>query len=111
MLQVQILSATTGRLLIGSPVLIAFTPNADGENDFFYPHGKGVTQVTRFRIYDRWGELLYERTNMPINDRSYGWNGTYKNQILKPDVYVYIIDATCTNGEPLQIKGDISLVR
>jgi gliding motility-associated-like protein len=88
-----------------------FTPNADGENDFFYPHGKGITQVTRFRIYDRWGELLYDRTNMPVNDRTYGWNGTYKSQVLKPDVYVYIIDATCTNGEPLQIKGDISLIR
>jgi gliding motility-associated-like protein len=88
-----------------------FTPNADGQNDFFYPHGKGLSQVTRFRIYDRWGELIYDRMNMPVNDRNNGWDGTYKNQALKPDVYVWILNATCTNGEPLELKGDISLIR
>ncbi len=88
-----------------------FTPNADGQNDRFYPHGKGIDHVDRFRIYDRWGELLYDRTNMPVNDKSYGWDGTFKGQFLKPDVYVWVMDGTCTNGEKLQTKGDISLVR
>jgi gliding motility-associated-like protein len=88
-----------------------FTPNADGQNDRFYPHGKGIESVARFRIYDRWGELLFERSNMPVNDKSYGWDGTFKNQPLKPDVYVWIMDATCTNGEHMQTKGDISLIR
>src|SRR5262249_14616728 len=88
-----------------------FTPNADGQNGRFYPHGKGILTVDKFRVYDRWGELLYERTGMPVNDRSYGWDGTYKNQPLKPDVFVWILDATCTNGEHTQSKGDISLIR
>jgi gliding motility-associated-like protein len=88
-----------------------FTPNADGQNDFFYPHGKGLSQITRFRIYDRWGELIFDRMNMPVNDRSNGWDGTYKNQTLKPDVFVWILNAICTNGEPLELKGDISLIR
>jgi gliding motility-associated-like protein len=88
-----------------------FTPNADGQNDFFYPHGKGLSQITRFRIYDRWGELIFDRMNMPVNDRDNGWDGTYKNQTLKPDVYVWILNAVCTNGEPLELKGDISLIR
>ena len=88
-----------------------FTPNGDGQNDRFYPHGKGITSVSRFRIYDRWGELIYDATNMPVNDMSYGWDGTYKNRQLKPDVYVYIINAQCSTGEPLEIKGDISLIR
>jgi gliding motility-associated-like protein len=88
-----------------------FTPNADGQNDFFYPHGKGILQVNHFRIYDRWGELVFERNNMPVNDKTFGWDGVYKSQALKPDVYVWIIDATCTNGEKLQKTGDISLIR
>jgi gliding motility-associated-like protein len=88
-----------------------FTPNADGQNDFFYPHGKGILKVNRFRIYDRWGELIFDRNNMPVNDRSYGWDGTFKSQPLKPDVFVWIIDATCTNGEQITQKGDISLIR
>jgi len=88
-----------------------FTPNADNHNDRFYPHGKGISNVTRFRIYDRWGELIFDRSNMPVNDRDAGWDGTYKNQQLKPDVFVWVISATCTNGEPLELKGDISLIR
>ncbi len=88
-----------------------FTPNADGQNDRFYPHGRGITTVKRFRIYDRWGELIYDISNMPVDDANYGWDGTYKNQPLKPDVYVYIVNAECTTGEPLEVKGDISLIR
>jgi gliding motility-associated-like protein len=88
-----------------------FTPNADGQNDRFYPHGKGIETVAQFRVYDRWGELIFERQNMPVNDKSYGWDGTYKSQPLKPDVYVWIMDATCTNGEHMQTKGDITLIR
>ncbi|MEO6830602.1 MAG: T9SS type B sorting domain-containing protein, partial [Chitinophagaceae bacterium] len=88
-----------------------FTPNADGENDFFYPHGKGISEIKRFRIYDRWGELIFDRTNMPLNDKNAGWNGTYKNQQLKPDVFVWVLNAVCSNGTPLEVKGNISLIR
>ncbi|MBS1629064.1 MAG: PKD domain-containing protein [Bacteroidetes bacterium] len=88
-----------------------FTPNADGENDRFYPHAKGILVVSRFRIYDRWGELVFDRTNMPVNDKNAGWDGTFKGQPLKPDVFVWVMDANCTNGEHTQSKGDISLIR
>lgn len=88
-----------------------FTPNADGENDRFYPHAKGISVISRFRIYDRWGELVFDRTNMPANDKMAGWDGIFKGQYLKPDVYIYFINALCTSGEPIEIRGDISLVR
>ena len=89
-----------------------FTPNGDGVNDKFYPSGKGITTVKRFSVYDRWGELLYQRVDVPVDDPSYGWDGTYKGTQLKPDVYVYIINATCaTTGEMMEYKGDISIVR
>lgn len=88
-----------------------FTPNGDGNNDLFYPQGKGINVVQRFRIYSRWGELLYEAQNIQLNDETKGWDGTFKGEQLKPDVYVYILDAVCYNGSPMQIKGDISLIR
>jgi len=49
--------------------------------------------------------------NAPANDQRYGWDGTFKGQELTPDVYVYMISAFCTNGEPINVKGDISLIR
>ncbi|HTN46155.1 MAG TPA: PKD domain-containing protein [Flavipsychrobacter sp.] len=86
-----------------------FTPNGDGLNDRFYPQGSGIDIVRSFRIYNRWGELMYEARNIKINDESVGWDGTYKGQALPPDVYVYVIDAVCLSGSAVQKKGDISI--
>jgi len=88
-----------------------FTPNGDGTNDKFYASGKGITIIKRFSVYNRWGQLIYNVNDIPVNDPNYGWDGTFKGEQVKPDVFVYIIDATCESGEPIQLKGDISLVR
>lgn len=88
-----------------------FTPNADGVNDRFYPQGKGIDLVTRFSVYNRWGQLLFDARNIPVNDPNSGWDGTYKFERLKPDVFVYILQASCASGQPLEMKGDVSLIR
>ncbi len=88
-----------------------FTPNGDGQNDVFYPRGSGVSVVNSFRIYNRWGELLFERTNFDINDATSAWDGTYKGAAAKPDVYVYILHALCATGEPFFMKGDVTIVK
>jgi gliding motility-associated-like protein len=88
-----------------------FTPNGDGNNDRFYPQGKGISTIQRFRVYDRWGGLVFDAQNITPNNELQGWDGTYKGESLKPDVFVYLLEATCATGEPMQIKGDISLIR
>lgn len=97
----------------GDQLFIAntFTPNNDGVNDLFFPQGKGLTNVQRFSVYTRWGELVFDRQNMPLNDPNYGWDGTFKGDPLKPDVFVYVVRAVCDDGQPIEIKGDISLIR
>ncbi len=89
----------------------SFTPNGDGQNDVFYPRGKGVSTIRAFRIYNRWGELLFERTGIDINDASNAWDGSYKGATPRPDVYVYVVDAVCATGEPINIKGDVTIIR
>ena len=88
-----------------------FTPNGDGVNDRFYPSAKGVSVINKMAIYNRWGELVFSAENIPPNNPQYGWDGTFKNQVLQPDAFVYIIDATCEAGDRFSFKGDISLVR
>lgn len=88
-----------------------FTPNGDGVNDTFFPQGKGLTTIKRFSVYTRWGQLVYDVQDIPLNDPTYGWDGTYKFEPLKPDVFVYIVRAVCESGEPIEVKGDISLIR
>lgn len=88
-----------------------FTPNGDGQNDVFYPRGTGLDKVRSFRVYNRWGEVVFERSGMPLNDAAYAWDGTYKGNVLPPDVFVYVVEATCEGGEIMTIKGDVTLVR
>jgi gliding motility-associated-like protein len=88
-----------------------FTPNGDGQNDVFYPQGSGVGKVKAFRIYNRWGQLVFERMNMDVNARDQGWDGTFKGEQLSPDVYVYTLEAACDNGEEIFWKGDIAIIR
>ena len=89
----------------------SFTPNGDGENDVFYPRGTGISAIKSFRIYNRWGELLFERDNIQINDAANAWDGTFAGGTPRPDVYVYVVDAICETGEPVFIKGDVTIIR
>ena len=88
-----------------------FSPNGDGNNDLFYPRGEGLDKVTVFKVFNRLGELMFERNNFELNDATNAWDGTYKGNQLSPDVYVYVIQGICDNGESLMWKGDITLGR
>ncbi len=89
----------------------AFTPNGDGQNDVFYPRGIGVKVIKTFRIYNRWGEMLFEREGISLNDAANAWDGTYKGDSPHPDVYVYVIEAVCYTGEDISIKGDVTIIK
>jgi gliding motility-associated-like protein len=83
----------------------AFTPNADGENDLLYLRGKGIESFTMV-IYNRWGNKVFETSD--INE---GWDGTYKGKPLNSAVFVYVVNATFTNGETIFKKGDVSILK
>ncbi len=83
----------------------AFTPNGDGENDVLYIRSLIVDDVL-LRIYNRWGELVYESTSMHE-----GWDGTYKGKEMNPDVYDYYLEGHCIDGQEFLIKGNITLIR
>lgn len=88
-----------------------FTPNGDGVNDIFYVRGEGISDVKTFRIYNRWGELMFEKSGINTNDKMNGWDGTFNGQELPPDVYVYMVEAYCENDELLKLKGDVTIIR
>ncbi|MDB5222033.1 MAG: hypothetical protein JWN83_700 [Chitinophagaceae bacterium] len=88
-----------------------FSPNGDGANDVFYPRGTGVFSIKTFRIFNRWGEVVYEKANFNANDASAGWDGTFKGKKLNPDVFVYTIDIMCENNTILNYKGNIALIQ
>lgn len=97
----------------------AFSPNGDGFNDMLYVRGTGVRGL-EFRIYNRWGELVFESTDAGIvcnemdecEAKGRGWDGTYKGVKQEMDVYVYTLRAVFVNGRRTELKkGNITLLR
>jgi gliding motility-associated-like protein len=87
-----------------------FSPNNDGSNDVFYPRGKGLERVKLLRIFNRWGEVVFEKKDFPVNDASAGWNGTYKGKPPQAGVYVYQAEVFCENGEVITLNGNVALI-
>lgn len=88
-----------------------FSPNGDGVNDIFYPRGTGLFQIQSMRIFNRWGEMVFEKTGFYPNDLSNGWNGTYKGKQAPVDVYTYVVEIICDNSAILPFKGNVTLIR
>ena len=88
-----------------------FSPNGDGQNDVFYPRGKGLFTVRHLRIFNRWGEMVFEQTNFRANDDSKGWTGLYKGKPASQDVYVYTVEVVCENQVVLKYSGNVALIR
>jgi gliding motility-associated-like protein len=82
----------------------AFTPNADGTNDRFLIK---LTYVDKFllEIFDRWGELIYTST-----DPNDGWDGTYMQNKVQEDVYVWRVTYTNILQKPGQMIGRVTLI-
>jgi gliding motility-associated-like protein len=89
----------------------SFSPNGDGMNDIFYPRAKGTFIVRSMRVFNRWGELVFEKLNFSPNDASAGWDGKYRGKILPPDVFVYTLDIQCENNETLNYSGAVTLIQ
>ena len=88
----------------------AFTPDGDGANDVLMVRGTGIT-VKSLRIFNRWGNLVFEKQSFPPNEPKYGWDGKVKGVLATPDVFVYIAEVVCDNGTPYFYKGNVSLLQ
>lgn len=92
-----------------------FSPNGDGLNDYFgIQVGDGVVKVSKFEIYDRWGNQLFVKSDYqpgPNPDSVTGWDGTYRGKKMNTGVFVYWAQIEFKDGESIQYKGDVTLQR
>lgn len=89
----------------------SFSPNGDGMNDVFYVRGKGLNTVQSMSIFNRWGQVIFERRNFPPNDPSVGWDGTYSGNRAPMDTYIYLIQIVCNNSTIISYHGNVTLIR
>ena len=94
-------------ILDDTPVFVpdAFSPNGDGNNDMLFVRGPGIVDMS-FLIYDRWGSKVFESQH-PDN----GWDGRARGEDMPSGIYIYVLVARLNDGEKLELKGDITLVR
>lgn len=89
----------------------AFSPNGDGVNDFFTLFEKNIADY-QLRIYNRWGELVYDTRDMnELNNLSKGWDGTYKGKMQNTGTFVYYLTARDLSGRSFEKKGNLTLIR
>jgi gliding motility-associated-like protein len=84
----------------------AFTPNNDGLNDFLKPISVGIKQVNYFRIYNRWGQLVYDLKN---NDR--GWDGNIGSRQQSTQLVVWMVEGIGIDNRRYRQKGTCILIR
>ncbi|MBX3258057.1 MAG: PKD domain-containing protein [Chitinophagaceae bacterium] len=89
----------------------AFTPNRDNRNDIFYVKGKGIRAIKSMRVFNRWGEVVFETANVNIEDPAKGWDGSYKGREAESAAYIYYIELICDTGEIFSRKGTVTLIR
>jgi len=83
-----------------------FSPNGDGNNDKIFPRLVGVRTLTYFKVFNRWGQLLFMTTN--INE---GWDGTYKGVKQPMEGYVWIAEGIDFDNNLIKRTGTFLLLR
>lgn len=83
----------------------AFSPNGDGNNDTYQMYSGTIEEIEYFRVFDRWGSLVFES-----NDRNFAWDGRYNNKTLAEGVYIYLLSGKCKlDGSTIMKMGDITI--
>jgi gliding motility-associated-like protein len=84
----------------------AFSPNGDGLNDVFRPVPVGMTTTEFFRVFNRFGDIIFE-TNKWLR----GWDGTYLGRTQPTGTYVWVVKGKDRNGKTVEAKGTVVLIR
>jgi gliding motility-associated-like protein len=84
----------------------AWSPNGDGHNDYLFPFLVNIQTLKSFKVFNRWGELMFE-----TNERRKGWNGFAQNKQQAMDVYTWTIEAVGIDGRVYKNMGTAVLLR
>ncbi len=87
-------------------VVTAFSPNGDGKNDRFTPFPVGIKEMKYFRVFNRWGQLLF--STKTLKD---GWDGKLNGIEQPTGVYVWVAEAVTRDNKVISKKGTVTLIR
>ncbi len=86
-------------------------PNSGNQNFLIFARENAVKQINHLQIFDRWGNMVFNRDNfLPNDERAGGWDGRFGGKILEPGVFTWWADIELAGGEQIQMKGDVTIV-
>jgi gliding motility-associated-like protein len=87
-------------------------PEKNSPNDRFTIFGNpGADEIEVLRVFDRWGNLLFENKKFPLNDPNLGWDATFRGKLVDSGVYAFYTKIHFIDGEVLLYEGDITVIR
>ncbi len=86
-------------------------PGSETNSWFTVFAGDGVPEVRLLRVFDRWGEQLFERFNFLPNEPTLGWDGTFRGEPMNPGVFAWYAEVLLFDGRVVFLKGDVTVVR
>ncbi|RFM29087.1 MBG domain-containing protein [Deminuibacter soli] len=93
---------TTNNILVPT----VFSPNGDGQNDILYANLRGIQQFHYFRVFNRWGKLVFETSSS-----GKGWDGNFNGQLQPLGTYVWTAEGVDTKGVVIRTQGSVTLLR
>ncbi|WP_164974323.1 PKD domain-containing protein [Filimonas effusa] len=88
----------------------AFVPTGTS-NNILMVRGKGIKQVKSFRIFNRWGQMVFDKANFPPNEKAFGWDGRVNGVPASPEVYVYTCEVICEDDKMFTYKGNVAILK
>jgi gliding motility-associated-like protein len=88
-----------------------FSPNADGRNDIFYLQSKNDLTFKNFQIFDRWGNLVFEKKIGQTNNSAEGWNGLFNGKRANAEVYFWKTKVIFSKNEEIELSGDVMIIQ
>ncbi|MBA2562863.1 MAG: gliding motility-associated C-terminal domain-containing protein, partial [Chitinophagaceae bacterium] len=100
------INVTVYKIDPGLYIPTAFTPDKNGLNDVFRPIPIGMKTITYFRVYNRWGQLMFSSST-----KGKGWDGTISGKPQDAGVYVWMIEGIDYLDNKIVKKGSVILIR
>lgn len=88
-----------------------FSPNGDNANELLSVYGQEKVKILEFKVFDRWGEKLFEAHDFDINDATIGWDGNFRGKAMDPGVYVWTLKVQYRDQVTEFFKGNTTLLR
>jgi len=92
------------------PNVISLGTNTNNRFTIFSKEGD-ILAIQSMRIYDRWGNLVFENIDFPAGSPEHGWDGYFEDSPSVPGVYFYVAELLLADGELELVAGDLTLIR